>query len=304
MSVNTIKIIYNTNSTISSNSGALSSSFVIFILVSIISYLYYRMIMKDISHDWETKKCSPRYIFYSGFFNSPTGDPIKDTYTNFINCTDPTKNTEGNNRFQIVFDTANTITNTANKIIEYSNSILNESDRIEEESKNNISFIREKTNVLKTSMNLLYNYQLKLYTILKMYFERIFLILDTFTQYTTDIKLYNLTIKKNNLRLNGDQLDPFINNILIIYNNIYDNELTEATTAFKTIKKNGGNNYHTEDYSEVINKCNDAYNKYDKLIKDIEDFDKENESKLNDIDTICLDLKNRDINYNSIFPFL
>ncbi len=89
MSINAIKFIYNTNLSTSGNATAVPASVVVFFFVCIIGYLCYTMILKDISYDWDNKRCTPRYIFYSGFLKSTTGDPFKDTYNNFVDCTNP-----------------------------------------------------------------------------------------------------------------------------------------------------------------------------------------------------------------------
>jgi hypothetical protein len=303
MSTNNIKFIYNTNQL--SSSGGSSAYMVIFIFIFIIGYFYYKLILKDISYDWDHKRCTPKYIFYSGFFKSPTGDPFKDTYTNFVQCTDPTKtNSNGVNKFKVVFDTANTITNTANSIINYSNDIMKESDRIKGESVNRLSSVKEKTNVINTTMNQLYNYQLKLYTILKMYFERIFLVLDTLATYTTDITLFSLSNLKNGLSYKGEQLTPFIYSRIQQYKNIYNGDITTAASKLKSIKDSTGDKYDNADYDEVLKYTSSAKDKYTELINALIAFDRENRTKLLEIDTRCKELTDHNIKYTSIFPFL
>ena len=263
------------------------------------------MIMKDISYDWENKRCSPKYIFYSGFLKSITGDPFKDTHTNFVECTNPTKtNSSGNNKFQIVFDTADTITKTSNTIIDYSNDIMSEANRIKTEGENNLSNMKEKTNIISTSVNQLYNYQLKLYNMLKMYFERIFLILDTISKYTTDMKLLHLSNKKYELTNGTEQLTTFINSINKDYNDIYTDNITNAVKNLKDIKAQAGASYSNADYTSVDNSINLAISDYEELIEKLKSFDEKNRRKLNSIDTICKTLTENNIKYTSIFPFL
>jgi hypothetical protein len=303
LSTNTIKFIYNHEYTSSGNSTPISAGIIIFIILYIVGYLIYRIILKDISHDWENKRCTPRYIFYSGFLKSITGDPIKDTYKNFVDCTNPMKN-QDNNKFNVVFDTADTITKTANSIIDYSRDIMHEADRIKGENENKFASVQSKTNILMTTMNELYNYQLKLYTILKMYFERIFLLLDTFSQYTTDIILFKLSNLKYNLSYQGTQLTPFIQNINTKYNNIYTTDISGAVTMFKNIKKNEGDNYENADYEQVLIKLKLATDNYTDLKRVLLNFDKNNSSKLLEIDQTCRDLTYKKISYKTIFPFL
>jgi hypothetical protein len=294
------------NSVSTGNSSPVSASMIIFFFVVIVFYFCYKIILKDVSYDWENKRCTPKYIFYSGFLISPTGDPLKDTYQNFIQCTDPTKTpTEGESKFKVVFDTANTITNTANAIMNYSNDIMNESTRIKDESKNRISSMKNKTNILNTSMNQLYNYQLKLFTILKIYFERIFLILDTLSYYITDITLYSLHKLKSNLAYKGEQLTSFIDNNIRQYENIYDGDITSALADLKKIKgKAPSTDTRDEDYINFVSNINKAKDKYKELSEAILQFDKLNMGKLAEIDTICNQLQTKNIKYTSIFPFL
>lgn len=303
MSTNRIKFIYSSNS--SSSSGISSAYIVIFIFFFIIGYFYYKMILKDISYDWNNKKCTPKYIFYSGFLKSTTGDPLKDTYNNFVECTDPTKtNTSGVNKFQVVFDTANTIAGASNSIMDYTDDIMTEGDRIRVEMKNRFSNVKERTNVIISSVNQLYNYQMKLYNILKMYFERIFLILDTLSTYIQDIKLFGLSNKKYNLTSGQEQLSTFIVSRTKEYENIYNGDITDAINNIKKIKKDSGANYDNANYDVVNNSINSAMQKYDELIDKLVRFDNENRTKLLDIDKECKILTDNNISYVSIFPFL
>ncbi len=307
MSNNKIKFIYDSNSFSTGNSSLISAGVVIFFMVCIIVYLGYKMILKDISYDWEHKRCTPRYIFYSGFLKSPTGDPFKDTFNNFIECTDPTKTDPGKeSRFKNVYDTAETIVKTSNTVIDYSNDIMNESDRIMNESNNRIYEMKSKTDVLNTSMNQLYNYQMKLFTILKLYFERIFLILDTISRYVVDITLFRISNMRYSLDYQGVKLSSFITTTINQYKNIYDTDITDAVTQLKNIKEQAGSNYNDNniDYDPVIEAALSAKEKYKTLTNLLIAFDESNRDKLLEIDNNCRELTNKNINYKSIFPFL
>ena len=293
-----IKYIYNLNPTTSSQSTPLTAGIIILIFIFIIGYLYYEAVLKEIMFDWENKRCSPKYIFYSGFFKSPTGNQFNDTYTNFKDCTDPMKRQHG--RFDVVFDTANVITDTANYIIGNTQTIMSETDRVKNENINKVSSVKDDTNILITSMNQLYNHQLKLYTILQMYFERIFLLLDNFATYTTDIILWELSNMRYGLSYQGTQLTPFINMINSDYNRIYSNEIESVTTIFSKLNTTGT----IEEYNKAISDINSATNKYKELTKTITLFDDENTVKLLQIDNLCETLKVKKVSYRTIFPFL
>lgn len=305
MYTNKIKFIYEKNSSSSGNSPPISATIIIILFIVIIVYFYYNIILKDISYEWDNKKCTPKYIFYSGFLVSKTGDPIKDTYNNFKECTDPTKNyTNTGNNFKIVFDTADNITNTANYILDMSRNIISETDRIKLESQRKYSSIEAETNIIQTSINQLYNYQLKLYIIIKMYFERIFIILDTFSKYITDIKLFKLSNMKYSLSFNETQLTSFINNINEEYRNIYSSEIENAVIKLNNIKRESGYLYQNADYQEVNDLINSAKNKYIILTRRLKDFDAQNRDKILEIDELCQELTDENIKYTSIFPHL
>jgi hypothetical protein len=306
MSISKIKYIYDTNSFSSGNTSPVSASIIMAFIIIIIFYLSYKIILKDVSYDWDNKRCTPKYIFYSGFLKSISGDPLKDTYTNFIDCTDPTKTPPGGeSKFKIVFDTANTIVDTANSILNYSNNIILESDRIKNESKNRLSSSKSKTNILATSVNQLYYYQLKLYTILKIYFERIFLILDTLTVYVTDITLYSLHSLKNQISYNGKQLTIFINYNISEYESIYNNDILSAVASLNKLKKKEqSTDIRDQDYIDFVSKVNNAKDRYTPLYNALIEFDTNNRLKLPQIDSMCTKLQEKKIKYSGIFPLL
>ena len=58
----------------------------IFLIVIIINFIY--LIKIEISSNgsnWETNKCSSKYVFFSGFLKN-NGDASKTTYDNFNEC--------------------------------------------------------------------------------------------------------------------------------------------------------------------------------------------------------------------------
>ena len=85
MSTEKIKIIYEENK---GNRGAdLFTPFLfILITVSIFSQLYTTVQRQLLHKKIDDKKCSPKYLFFSGFLNPLNKDPISTTQSNFTKC--------------------------------------------------------------------------------------------------------------------------------------------------------------------------------------------------------------------------
>jgi len=80
-----IKIIKKFDSTISSEIDILP--FLIFFVGIIIIIIYLIKIeVNSNGKNWETNKCSSKYVFFSGFLNNQDNDPLKQSMTNFTEC--------------------------------------------------------------------------------------------------------------------------------------------------------------------------------------------------------------------------
>lgn len=80
-----INIIKKFDSTISTEINILP--FLIFFigLVIIIIYLI-KIEVNSNGKNWETNKCSSKYVFFSGFLNNQNNDPLKQSMTDFTQC--------------------------------------------------------------------------------------------------------------------------------------------------------------------------------------------------------------------------
>lgn len=61
--------------------------FLIFFIGFIIIIIYLIKIeVHSNGKNWETNKCSSKYVFFSGFLNNQNNDPTKQTMSNFTEC--------------------------------------------------------------------------------------------------------------------------------------------------------------------------------------------------------------------------
>jgi hypothetical protein len=80
-----INIIKKFDSTISTEFNILP--FLIFFICIIIIIIYLIKIeVNSNGKNWETNKCSSKYVFFSGFLNNQDNDPLKQSMTNFTQC--------------------------------------------------------------------------------------------------------------------------------------------------------------------------------------------------------------------------
>jgi len=150
-------------------------------------------------------------------------------------------------------------------------------------------------------MNEYYNYQLKLYYILKMYFERLFMILDVIMQYMTDLKIFSLNTRKYDLTSGGGKiLTTFINDI----NSSYNSVSSDLSGIIYTLNTAPNNTISDVDYQNINIIISNAINTYTDLTNQLIQFDTQNGSKLSDINNQCSDLTAKGIQYNNIFPNL
>lgn len=80
-----INIIKKFDSTISTEFNILP--FLIFFIGIVIIIIYLIKIeVNSNGKNWETNKCSSKYVFFSGFLNNQDNDPLKQSMTNFTQC--------------------------------------------------------------------------------------------------------------------------------------------------------------------------------------------------------------------------
>ena len=61
--------------------------FIIFFIGFIIIIMYLIKIeVNSNGKNWETNKCSSKYVFFSGYMKNDNNDPIKQSLTNFTEC--------------------------------------------------------------------------------------------------------------------------------------------------------------------------------------------------------------------------
>jgi hypothetical protein len=83
--IDIINIIKKFDSSISTEFNILP--FLIFFIGLIIIIIYLIKIeVNSNGKNWETNKCSSKYVFFSGFLNNQDNDPLKQSMTNFTQC--------------------------------------------------------------------------------------------------------------------------------------------------------------------------------------------------------------------------
>jgi hypothetical protein len=80
-----INIIKKFDSTISTEINILPILIFFIGIVIIIIYLI-KIEVNSNGKNWETNKCSSKYVFFSGFLNNQDNDPLKQSMTNFTQC--------------------------------------------------------------------------------------------------------------------------------------------------------------------------------------------------------------------------
>lgn len=85
MSTEKIKIIYETNKK-KKGVDMLTPTLFICLVLSLFGYLYSNIQKRLLNTSWEEKKCSPRYLFFSGFLNPLDKNPYHTTQSNFQSC--------------------------------------------------------------------------------------------------------------------------------------------------------------------------------------------------------------------------
>jgi hypothetical protein len=87
------KTLYSAIQDIEKNQGNINSSFSImpWLIIIILGYIILVYLIKvevHSLHNWNIDKCSPKYVFFSGFFknNGKVKDPFKVTMNNFFDC--------------------------------------------------------------------------------------------------------------------------------------------------------------------------------------------------------------------------
>jgi hypothetical protein len=59
---------------------------IIIIIFGYIILIYLIKVEVNSLHNWNIDKCSPKYLFFSGFFKNNGKDPFKATMNNFFDC--------------------------------------------------------------------------------------------------------------------------------------------------------------------------------------------------------------------------
>jgi vacuolar-type H+-ATPase subunit I/STV1 len=284
---------------------------IIIIFIFIITNLYKKIGIKEMNTSWDNIKCKPRNIFYSGFINSTSGDPIKDTFDNFISCINPfnTLRNKNNKFYPYGVTGVNNINNISQDIINKYNRSKTDLNNINVNKTANVRDTINNVNKIQTSMDLLYNYQQKLYTIIQTYVERLFLVLDVVINYSKDIRVYNLYKLSNQLTSNNNgnngttnrQLNTFIVAVATEYSNI-NSDINNAYDAFNKTKANNGNNYNIYDnYDKSKELIDSAISRYNELSKDLDQFQTANDSKLQQIDDMIEAVSNN-VDITRVFP--
>jgi hypothetical protein len=284
---------------------------IIIIFIFIITNLYKKIGIKEMNTSWDNIKCKPRNIFYSGFINSTSGDPIKDTFDNFISCINPfnTLRNKNNKFYPYGVTGVNNINNISQDIINKYNRSKTDLNNINVNKTANVRDTINNVNKIQTSMDLLYNYQQKLYTIIQTYVERLFLVIDVVINYSKDIRVYNLYKLSNQLTSNNNgnngttnrQLNTFIVSVATEYSNI-NSDINNAYDAFNKTKANNGNNYNIYDnYDKSKELIDSAISRYNELSKDLDQFQTANDSKLQQIDDMIEAVSNY-VDITRVFP--
>jgi len=93
--------LYKVIQKIEKNQGNINSPFsimpwIIIIILGYIILVYLIKIEVNSSHNWNIDKCSPKYVFFSGFLknNGKVKDPFKVTMNNFFDCIKLSKNNQ------------------------------------------------------------------------------------------------------------------------------------------------------------------------------------------------------------------
>ena len=286
MSSKNIEFIYDNAS--KKDVDFITPTLVILIVVSLFGYLYTNAQNKLLQLTWNSQKCNPRYVFFSGFLNPMYKDPVKASETNFNRCVatamykDPhlTKEIKRNENY---------IKKNSNEMKE---NLKKGTDAVEEihdkwdEMKDKLDM---EVQMLKSDAGGIFEKQGYMHNEFAGKVMQIFNVLKAVMVYIQGILLYRVSQNKRTLDINKRHED---------YMNRYDANYRKYKQAFEFLDK--------EEWNKSMNTARDAINEFNAMNLELSEFMRDNEFRMTDINKNCYHLK-YDLEDNScetMFPNL
>lgn len=286
MSSKSIETIYK--GTKNKETDFITPLLVILIVGSLFGYLYTSAQTKLLRLTWDSQKCSPRYVFFSGFLNPMYKDPWKSSETNFNRCVatamykDPhlTKEIKRNENYikknsYEMKDNLQKGTTTVEDIREKWGELKDKLDMDVQMLKSNSGGIFEKQGSMHNDFS-----------------ERvmqIFSVLKSVMIYIKGILLYRVSQHKTMLDVNKKH-----EYYMARYEAIYQ----KYKQSFEFLDK--------EEWAKSMNTAREAIDEFNALNLEISEFMKDNEYRMTDINKSCYHLKYdlEDASCETLFPKL
>jgi hypothetical protein len=292
--------IYNLNKSVNVNNMRFVSYMIVIVIIVLCIRYYFKINMKHLELDWSNQKCNPRFLFFSGFLQKDE-EPLQYTYDNFVTCSKPHITALGD-AFKYVNNTAAYMNTAVDSITAVYKDIVNTNKLIVDKWNARLSTKRTDVNDMQDSMDLIYTQQKKLYNVISLYMERLFVIIDYMTRYTKDMLL--IKAKQSKTKLN---FDNNYNAIVQSYKNICNSYYTQAFSQLQTTRNQSGYDPKYTEFSQCVTTAQAAMQQFNAISNTIDAYYVNHPpSDVAIMDDNCKNLKtsfNNECVKENIFPY-
>jgi hypothetical protein len=288
MSAEKIRIIYANNKK-SGNSDLLTPILFIGLVISVFSYYYKSIQQKLLNTSWEEKKCSPRYLFFSGFLNPLDKNPWHTTQSNFQKCVannmykDPDLSRDIKTNKYYIQKNDDEIQKNLVKSKKITSDIRKQWNTVLEAKQGNLTDIH----IGNTGI---FENQGSMYSNVAQNSNQLFQVLKSILYYLKNTLIFKANYFKKQLSIDKKH-DDFMTEYRLIYNNFY-------IPAFE--------NLNQEKLTSAMNSARDAVDKYNELTKKLDLYIEKSLPIVAPITETCYKLRYsvHDSTCNQLFPNL
>lgn len=281
-----IKLIYKENSA-SKGGDFMGPLLFVLILVYVYGTLYSTVQNKLAKVNWSEQRCSPKYLFWSGFL-APTKDPMKETQKNFDRCVassiykDP-------DLYREIKKNESYIKKNEKEIRENAEKGKDGIDGIKERWEANVDQKELDVRKVKSEVGGIFEKQSYMHNEVSKRTTQMFHVLQSILIYVEGLLLYKVSTSKTNLNMNQTHLD---------YMDKYKDAYNYYNNAFNNLNRN--------DYTKAINDARISIKKFNKMSKELDAFMDEHFEDMVQITEGCYQLETNleDKSCDNIFPNL
>jgi hypothetical protein len=317
MFIDSIKKVYKGSE---EESGGAGSAILILIILIIIFYFYLKVSQTQVLIDWKNQKCNPRYIFFSYYMNPVEGQsPYKSTMKNFMQCMRPFVSISKSKTYKDLRNTTKNISQNTDDLSRYVNIINNDMNDKIKGWRDQYNTLDQKEKKITNEADERYYKEKDMYEKIRIYAQRIHDVIYSITFFIKNKLLFQVSENKKNFKIKNyknKNINIVSDDVNFVRRELYNAYMSISNNSYKqsfdllNYKRNQPNfDPKRTDFSECINRGNDAIKEYQMLIDIIDEFNRQNhpsknskQSLLNDTNTKCSQLEKFGVSCQEIYP--